>query len=241
MDAPAALALPPSLAQHPAAAAEASAVALAAFIADALEHALRARAQASLLVSGGRSPVPFFAALSRHALDWPRVTIGLVDERCVPPDSDASNARLIHEHLLQDRAANAHFVPLYEAGLGPEAAAAHAERMLATMPTPFDAVVLGMGDDGHTASLFPDAPGTAAGLDPRATRRVVATYPASAPHARLSLTVRALLDSRVLALAIAGTGKCRVLEAAADADPARLPIAAFVQQTRVPLHVFFSR
>ncbi|HET8882560.1 MAG TPA: 6-phosphogluconolactonase [Solimonas sp.] len=241
MDAPAALALPPSLAQHPAADVAASADALAAFIAGTLERALQTRSQASLLVSGGRSPVPLFAALSRHALDWPRVTIGLVDERCVPPDSDASNARLIREHLLQGRAASARFVPLYEAGLDPEAAAVHAERTLATMPTPFDAVVLGMGDDGHTASLFPDAPGTAAALDPRAPRRVVAICPASAPHARLSLTMRALLDSRVLALSIAGAGKCRVLEAAADADPARLPIAAFVQQKRVPLHAFFSR
>jgi 6-phosphogluconolactonase len=241
MEMPAALALPPSLAQHPAADAQASAVALAAFIAGTLEHALQSRAQASLLLSGGRSPVPMFAALSRYPLDWSRVTIGLVDERCVPPDSEASNARLVREHLLQHRAAAARFVPLYESGLDPEAAAAHAERTLDAFTTPFDAVVLGMGDDGHTASLFPGAAGTAVGLDPQQVRRVVATYPTSAPHARLSLTLRALLASRVLTLAISGAEKCRVLEAAADADPAHLPIAAFVQQTQVPLHVFFSR
>ncbi|HEY9546206.1 MAG TPA: 6-phosphogluconolactonase [Solimonas sp.] len=235
----AALALPRAVQQHLADNVNDSAESLANFIAEALVCALEAREQASLLVSGGRSPIAFFAALSRHALDWSRVTIGLVDERCVPPDSDASNAKLVREHLLQNEAAAAHFVPLYEAGFTPEAAALRADRALAALSTPFDAVVLGMGDDGHTASLFPDARGTAAGFDPQRPQRVVAIWPETAPHARLSLSVRALLDSRVLALAISGADKRRVLEAAARASPSQLPIAAFVQQTRVPLHVFF--
>lgn len=235
----AALALPAAVQQHPGRDARDSAEALAQFIAETLSNALAERAQASLLVSGGRSPIALFAALSQHTLDWSRVTLGLVDERCVPPDSDASNARLVREHLLCNEAAAARFVPLYEAGLEPEAAALHADQVLAAIATPFDAVVLGMGDDGHTASLFPGARGTAAGLDPQQPRRVVATYPETAPHARLSLSVHALLNARVLALAIAGDTKCRVLEAAATTPASRLPIAAFVQQRRVPLHVFY--
>lgn len=235
-----ALALPRSVQQHLADSASGSAEALACFIAETLKHALEARAQASLLVSGGRSPIAFFAALSLHPLDWSRVTIGLVDERCVPPDSDASNARLVRENLLQNRAAAADFVPLYEPGLEPEAAAHHADQLLDTIASPFDAVVLGMGDDGHTASLFPGARGTAAGLDPQHPQRVVATWPETAPHARLSLSLRALLDSRLLALAISGERKRQVIEAAVDAAPARLPIAAFLQQTQVPLHLFFN-
>lgn len=234
-----ALALPGHVQQHLAGDARDSAAALAQFIATALEHALATRSQASLLLSGGRSPIAFLEALSRHALNWSRVTISLVDERCVPSDSDASNARLLHEYLLQHRAAAANFVPLFTAGLTPEAAALRADQALAAIATPFDVVVLGMGDDGHTASLFPGARGTASGFDPQLVQRVVAIYPDTAPHARLSLSVRALLDTRVLALAISGATKRHVLEAAAQASPTQFPIAAFVQQTRVPLHLFF--
>ncbi|NGY04285.1 6-phosphogluconolactonase [Solimonas terrae] len=235
-----ALKLPAAVHQHLSDDAAPGADALADFIAEQLRIALAARAKASLLVSGGRSPLAFFASLSQRELDWPRVTISLADERCVPGDDDASNARLVREHLLRGRAATARFVALYVDGLAPEAAAREAEARLATIATPFDAVVLGMGDDGHTASLFADADGSAAGLDPQQSRRVLATYPRSAPHARLSLSLRALLDSRLLALAISGERKRQVIEAAVDAAPARLPIAALLQQTQVPLHLFFN-
>ncbi|WP_028081978.1 6-phosphogluconolactonase [Solimonas soli] len=241
MPAPAPLALPSRIVQHLAADAAASALALADFVAETLRAALRERARATLLVSGGRSPIAFFAALSRRELDWSRVIISLVDERAVPRTHADSNARLLAEHLLQNAAAAAQFVPLYVEAGDIEEAASDAAARIAALPTPFDVVVLGMGDDGHTASLFPGAPGTDAGLDRAQTHRVVVTRPPAAPHARLTLTRRALLDSRTLILAIHGERKRAVLEAAATASPEQLPIAAFVQQDAVPLQLFYSQ
>jgi 6-phosphogluconolactonase len=240
MSTPAPLALPAHVIQHLAPDTGAAALALADAVAGALDAALRERGRATLLVSGGRSPIAFFTALSQRALDWGKVTISLVDERAVPRTHADSNARLLAEHLLQQAAAAAHFVPLYAEAADLEQAVRDADARVATLPTPFDVVVLGMGDDGHTASLFPGAPGTAAGLDPAQPRRVVATQPVAAPHARLTLTRRALLDSRALMLAISGERKRAVLERAATSTPEQLPIAAFVQQDAVPLQLFYS-
>ncbi|MFT4046338.1 MAG: 6-phosphogluconolactonase [Solimonas sp.] len=241
MPMPAPLALPAQVVQHLAPDAGASALALADFVAETLRAALRERGRATLLVSGGRSPIAFFHALSQRELAWADVTIGLVDERAVPRTHADSNARLLAEHLLQNVAAAARFVPLYvEAGDLEQAALAADARIATLLPSPFDVVVLGMGDDGHTASLFPGAAGTAAALDPAQPHRVVATQPTTAPHARLTLTRRALLDARILLLAISGERKRSVLESAAAGGADTLPIAAFVQQDAVPLQLFYS-
>lgn len=234
------LALPSRVVQHLSPDAETSAQVMADFVADALRTALRDRHRASLLVSGGRSPIAFFRALSQRALEWSRVIVSLVDERAVPRTHADSNARLLAEHLLQNTAAAAQFVPLYVEANDPEQAARDAEARLATLPAPFDVVVLGMGDDGHTASLFPGAAGTHAGLDPQPARRVIATYPTTAAHARLSLTLPALLATRTLILAIQGEGKRAILERAAASSAQELPIAAFLQQDTVPLHLFYN-
>lgn len=134
--------------------------ALAASIANTLTHVIEVQGSACLAVSGGRSPIALFAALRVLPLRWADVSITLVDERAVPPEHADSNARLVREHLLQDAAAAARFFPLV---LSPHV---HGESVdvdacVATANDPFqqpDVVILGMGDDGHTASLFPDAP-----------------------------------------------------------------------------------
>jgi 6-phosphogluconolactonase len=108
------------------------------------------------------------------------------------------------------------------------------------MPRPFDAVVLGMGQDGHTASLFPGAPGTAEALDAARPREAALIRPHGAPHSRVSLTLRTLLDTRVVMILIEGESKRAAIERAVDRDPARHPIAAFLQQTTVPVHLYYN-
>ncbi|MGN6580665.1 MAG: 6-phosphogluconolactonase [Bordetella sp.] len=201
-----------------------------------LAAALDAEGGAVLAVSGGRSPVPLFHALREADLDWSRVLITLVDERCVPPDHADSNERLVREHLLAGRAAAARFAGLVRdpSDIAGSVTAANAAAR------PITVALLGMGEDGHTASLFPGAPELAAGLDSASRAHYLAVTPPSAPHARISLTLAELLRSRLLLLAIAGPAKRRVFDAACVALTPDLPISALVHQTQAPLDVYWA-
>lgn len=130
---------------------------LANDVAEQLRAAISARGEATLVVSGGRSPVAFFQNLAKQGLDWSKVTITLADERWVPVEHADSNAGLLKQYLLQGPAAKAKFLSLYSAAANLEDAARQADRLLAELPA-IDVLVLGMGDDGHTASLFPNSP-----------------------------------------------------------------------------------
>lgn len=218
-----------------------AAQALADAVAADLAAALRARPAASLVVSGGRSPVAFFELLRQAPLDWGRVSITLVDERWVPPEHADSNARLVAEHLLQGPAATARFVSLWNGAPTPADAVPERSAVIVALPRPFDAVVLGMGEDGHTASLFPGMAGLDAALDPTFDALLVATVPPTAAHARVSFTLRALLDSRRIYLPLGGAAKQAVYrEALATRDARRWPIAAVLSQATVPVQVFLS-
>jgi 6-phosphogluconolactonase len=215
--------------------AEAAAQWLADEIAARLRAALAERGRASLMVSGGRSPIPLFRALSRQPLDWSKVWISLVDERWVDSTSADSNERLVRECLLQADAARAQFVPLKNDAKAPHDGIAASAAALAHVPRPFDVVVLGMGEDGHTASLFPDAPGVGPALDPHRKDSLAVLIPPSAPHPRMSLTMAAVLDARWICLQIQGAAKRAVYERAKVTEPAALPIAAVLRQLRVPV------
>ena len=215
--------------------------ALAAAVTDDLDRALAQRERASLVVSGGRSPIGFFERLREAAIDWPRVVVTLADERWVPPSHPDSNARLVAAHLLQGTATAARFVPLWNGAPTPAAAIAERSAALAKLPRPFDALVLGMGEDGHTASLFPGATGLAAALDPHGKALLTAIDPPGAPHPRLSLTLAALLDSRHIHLPLGGAAKHAVYRRAkADCDPLRLPVAAVLCQSHTPVTVYLG-
>jgi 6-phosphogluconolactonase len=137
------------------------AVLLANAVALALKDALVFRDRAFLVVSGGKSPVPFFEALGDQDLDWSRVDITLADERWVDESHADSNAALVRQHLLGGKAGAANWLPYVDASLNPERGLPAATRVLGRAAWPIDVLVLGMGTDGHTASLFPASTGLA--------------------------------------------------------------------------------
>ena len=144
--------------------------AFAQWTAQRLRQAIEARGAALLVVSGGATPLRYFHALSSQPIDWSRVAITLADERRVADGDPRSNARLVRSALLADRAASAQFSPLADLRLAEELELAAANARIAALPSPADLVVLGMGEDGHTASWFPGAEGLGGGDRPRRAR-----------------------------------------------------------------------
>jgi 6-phosphogluconolactonase len=206
-----------------------------------LARAIAERGRASLLVSGGHSPIVLFEQLRMQVFDWSRVSIALVDERWVEPSDAGSNERLVREALVRDRAMAARFVGLKNPAATPELGAVVAWNALAGMPRPVDLTVLGMGDDGHTASLFPGSPNLARALDPQAPAGCIGMVAPSAPHARLSLNLRALLDSRRILLFMLGEAKWRTYAAACGPGPVEeMPVRAVLRQQQVPVEVVWA-
>lgn len=237
---------------------EEAAQALALQVSEDLQTSLAtAGGRALLLVSGGRSPLPFFAALSRQPLPWGNIDVSLVDERSVPVSHPDSNTALVSEHLLVGPAAAARLLPLMatvakatDCWLWARRAAqlANANPALAQPAV----IVLGLGTDGHTASLFPDAPQWPEASS--TSRRYVALQPAQAPHARVSLSLRALAAQRVCYVWSGGAAKLEVImraralaAAVADGllDAAALdgagPFARLVADPQVTLKVYHSQ
>lgn len=213
---------------------------LAQAVAENLRAALAARGSASLVVSGGRSPIPFFQALSTQPLDWSQVWVTLADERWVPPSSPDSNERLVLENLLTGAAGAAQWVPLKSSAASAAQALAERQAALAEMPRPFDCVVLGMGDDGHTASLFPGS----AALQAAGNEWLAAVATPALPNVqqpRITMTSHVLLASRQIFLPLAGDRKWHVYRRARDgAAPHELPIGAILGQREVPVAVYWS-
>jgi 6-phosphogluconolactonase len=217
------------------------AASLASDIADTLARAIAARGGASLVVSGGKTPVKFFEQLRARPIDWRRVCVALADERWVDPSDAGSNERMVRDVLLKDRAAEARFAGLKNAAPSPDLGAVSAWETFARIPRPFDVTMLGMGDDGHTASLFPGSPNLRIALNPTASAGCVGMWAPSAPQPRLSLNLSALLDSRRVLILIEGDAKLRTYEAANGDGPVdEMPVRAVLRQSQVPVETIWA-
>jgi len=215
--------------------------ALASDVAQTLARAIDARGGASLVVSGGKTPAKFFEQLRTQPIEWHRVSVALADERWVEPGDPGSNERMVRELLLKDRAAEARFAGLKNAAPSPELGAVSAWETFARIPRPFDVTLLGMGDDGHTASLFPGSPNLSIALNLDAAAGCVGMWSPSAPQPRLSLNLSALLDSRRLLILLEGGAKLSTYEAASGDGPVeQMPVRAVLRQRRVPVEVIWA-
>ena len=226
------------MAQHAFTSGEALARQLANDVAAALAHRLDIDGTAGLVVSGGRTPATFLRELASRDLDWSKVCVTVADERRVSVDDSASNRRLVRDAWAGAPASRATLVDI--AATAPDAAARWSQA-LARIPRPYAAVVLGMGDDGHIASLFPGMPGLAAALDLSQSARVVEGVAPVEPTARLSLTLPALLDTDLLVLHVTGAAKLATLQRAGEAgSPLDMPVRALLAQRRVPLEIYYA-
>lgn len=228
--------LPPGVLAHRYVNPQALAEAQARAVAEALRVAIESRGQATLVLSGGRSPIAFFEALAQQPLHWQRVLISLADERWVPTNHASSNEALVRRYLLRGPAAEAHFLSLYRVASSLQQAAELADAALADLPM-IDVLVLGMGDDGHTASLFPASPNLELALQVDCPRRVLPMRAPSEPAQRLSLTLPLLMAARLRLLAIQGPDKLATLrEALAGSDVTSMPIRALLHS---PLEIYW--
>lgn len=219
---------------------EALAEALADFVAAAIESRLRRDGKAAIAVSGGRTPTRFFEALATRRLPWSDVVVTLVDERWVPEDSPRSNAALVRRHLLQGKASAAEFLPLWCDVPTPEDGLPAVTTDVLDLPLPFAAAVLGMGDDGHTASFFPGGDRLVEAIDPGIHLPVIPMRAPGAGEPRITLTLPVLLASDRLALHVEGASKKTVLDAALADGPAEdMPIRAVLRSGK-PLEVFWT-
>lgn len=203
---------------------EAMMIAVANQIATELETALHHQDRATLVVPGGTTPGPIFDDLNAVHLDWDRVDVMLSDERWVPENSERSNTRLLRERLLVNQAAAARYLPLYARADRPEDVLAELESNIVGS-LPISVLVLGMGADMHTASIFPGADMLTQALDPHAPVLMPMRAP-GAPEPRITLTARVLDAAINKHIVISGADKREALETARHLPAQEAPIRA---------------
>lgn len=210
-------------------------------IQSAIIAAVAARGTASLALSGGTTPAPIYEALGRLDLPWSKVQLTLTDERWVPVDDLASNEAMVRRTLLQGPASAARFVGLKCNTKTPEAAEIQIDGALRALTQPFDLVLLGMGDDAHTASLFPGAIGLEAAMDLGGPLKARAMHPAIDGPARLTLSLPALLQSRQIVLLLKGASKWATYQDGLVNGPVlEAPVRGILHQNQVPVAVYWA-
>ncbi|UDG81315.1 6-phosphogluconolactonase [Candidatus Profftia lariciata] len=211
-------------------------------IAIALTYSINTKGQASLIVSGGKTPLRLFKALTQKDIAWSKVVITLADERWVDTTDNCSNEYLVRKYLLKDYAVNAMFISLKNNYATPFAGAIHIEHQLKIIKRPFDVVILGMGEDGHTASLFPKADNLDQALAMDSGRVCMGIKPLTANLDRITLTLPTLLNSYCIYLYIIGNKKYDVYQRAIQGSNIyEMPIRAILNQVQTPVNVCYTR
>lgn len=212
----------------------------------ALRKAVDERGEATFMVSGGSSPEPLYKTLSTADLKWDSVYVALVDERWVEFDNEKSNEAFIVRTLMQNEAAKANLVGMKNTADTPADGLADCENAYQQLAQPFDVTILGMGPDGHTASLFPHAHGLTEALDAN-NESLCAAITAKQSDVtgtaveRMTLSLSGLLRSRSLLLLITGEEKLNVLrQAQSGTDVNEMPVRAILQQQQVPVTVYWA-
>ncbi len=213
------------------------------FTAD-LERSIERNDSATLLLSGGSTPAPLYRKLSDSKLDWKRIHVALVDERWVDTAHEASNERLLRENLLIGDAAAATFVGMKNNAANPFDGVTECNARYAELPRPYTICLLGMGPDGHTASLFPRARGLDAAMESKqhcAPIRARQSDVTGEHLERMTLTPHDILGSQRLLLLITGADKWTIYQRAREPGAApELPISHFIHQQKVPLEVYWA-
>jgi 6-phosphogluconolactonase len=214
---------------------------LAARISGLLEAEIEANGVASMLVSGGGTPKGLFRRLSEISIEWDKVQISLVDERFLPDGDENQNGTMVKELLLQNAAAASSFIPfVYSDALDKNLKILRTAVDVLTQP--FTIVVLGVGGDGHTASIFPDSEELKEALNPKNPDSIMITRSKSLPHARFTFTAQALLNSKQFIVHCYGEQKKEILKAASKQTSALpFPIAFFINQETVPVETYWTQ
>lgn len=220
--------------------------ALVAECQDVLSEALSKHGVATLLVSGGTTPAPLYEALSKTDLNWKKIKIALVDERWVDNQHSASNEALIRRTLLINNAKAAEFIGMKTAAASATEGQKETEASYRKLPQPFSLAIVGMGSDGHTASLFPGGEGTVDALradNDNLTAAITAQQSevTGANTERLSMTIAGLLKTERVIILFTGEDKLTVFNLAQKDGPVdELPIRALIHQDAVPVELYWA-
>lgn len=211
-----------------------------------LNEAVSATGRGTLVAAGGSTPKAIYERLSKKFMPWDRIFVTLGDERWVDMDHELSNEAMIRQHLQKNEARHVHITGLKTPHETPYDAKPQVEARIRDMKPPFDVVMLGMGMDGHTASLFPGDPFLPLALDAEGAASSAPIHPdpmpAEAPVLRMTMTVKALLNARKVMVFVTGADKCAVLDEVLKGDNAlEMPIRAILNQKKTAVEIYRSK
>ena len=208
---------------------------VADFVAKQLRAALYQNNVASLVIPGGNTPKIFLPTLARLSLQWEKVVVTLSDERWVSTDSEGSNENLLQNYFFNYMENKAHFISLKTDHDHPSQALSTINQRLSQLPLPINLTILGLGEDGHIASIFPGSP-----ISSLSHALCEVAVPPVSPSIRISLAFSLLISSHQIIIVVIGENKRKYLEQFINSQDTRIPFVRLIQQTRSPITIFES-